>query len=218
MNVLKDQLESVDTIWFPRFAEYNERFLAQMKAHEQIRNMVAEIEPLLEPESFLKNATSISEKFQALHERVNWEYDTEERLSNELGHCVPMGEIRALEKKQDQRRAAMVKIYGHLWSAVYLLRALSPKERAIFPPGIPNVVMGGMLTAGGIQFKRYANLFPPFYWSDAEYCLGNYSSLLNSRRSAHDSFVTAGFCGCGVVFVLGFDSVIFTVLKETGVI
>ncbi|KAF4635654.1 hypothetical protein G7Y89_g2451 [Cudoniella acicularis] len=154
LNLLKEQLQSVDTVWFPKFSEYDGRFREQIRAHEPIVAMVTELEELLEPQNLVKKAVLISEKFEEIHKRVNLEFDIEEILSNELGHRVPMDEIRGMEKNQEERRAAQVKIYGHLWSAVYLLRALSPKERAIFPPGIPKVVMSGMLTAGNCNSLR----------------------------------------------------------------
>jgi hypothetical protein len=154
LDVLKNQLDSVDTIWFLKFSEYDERFNAQIKAHEPIQKMAAELEDLLKPDELVEKASLISEKFEELYKRVDLEFDTEEQFSNELGHRVPIDEIQVMEKKQEERRSAQVKIYGHLWSAVYLLRALAPKERAIFPPGIPKLVVSGMLTAGALQFRK----------------------------------------------------------------
>ncbi|KAH8585514.1 hypothetical protein B0O99DRAFT_530627 [Bisporella sp. PMI_857] len=162
LHVLKDQLESVDTVWFPKFSEYDERFNAQIKAHEPIYQMVAALEELLELEKLVEKASLISEKFEELHKSIDVEFDAEEQFSNELGHRVPIDEIRVMEKKQEERRSAQVKIYGHLWSAVYLLRALAPKERAIFPPGIPKVVVSGMLTAGAFQFRKELQFSPKF--------------------------------------------------------
>ncbi|KAF2195914.1 hypothetical protein K469DRAFT_546042 [Zopfia rhizophila CBS 207.26] len=158
LHVLKDQLESVDTIWFPKFATYDQRFTAQIEAHRPIIKEIEELERLLEVEAFAESTDIVSQSFGQLHKWVDSEFDTEEALTNQLGHLVPIGEIQELEKRQEERRLAQVKVYGHLWTAVYLLRGLGPKERAIFPPGIPKVVASGMLTAGALQFRKYVDL------------------------------------------------------------
>jgi hypothetical protein len=142
-------------MWFPKFAVYDKAFTAQIDAHQQIiLPMVAELEGVLKSSNLVQNAAILSERFEKLDAKVNEEFDTEERLVNELGLRVPIGEIRDLEKKQEGRRQDQVKQHGHLWTAAYLLRGLAPKERAIFPPGIPKVVMSGMLTAGALQYRK----------------------------------------------------------------
>lgn len=98
--------------------------------------------------------SKISGSFSELHHEIDTQYDVEEDLSNRLGRRVPLDNIKAMEKQQEDRRKADVKTYGHLWTAVYLLRSLNPKERAIFPPGVPKFVASGMLTAGAMQFRK----------------------------------------------------------------
>lgn len=154
LYVLEDQLQAVDLLWFPEFAKYDSRFSAQIKSHSVLFEQVSAVRELLEQDSFSEKGEEVSVKFQSLSEAVNEQYDVEERLCNELGHKVPLDTIKELEKQQEDRRKAQVKTYGHLWTALYVLRGLSPKEREIFPPGIPKVVVSGMLTAGSLQYRR----------------------------------------------------------------
>ncbi|GFF39925.1 hypothetical protein IFM51744_04289 [Aspergillus udagawae] len=165
LHVLRDQLTSVDEIWFPVFAEYDPRFLAQKDAHDALYQKISALETHLATVSAEQDqllATEIAAGFADLHNITDKQYDLEEELVNQLGRKVPMEKIRALEKKQEERRRADVKVYGHLWMAVYLLRGLEPKERAIFPPGIPKLIVGGMLTAGAMQFRRELQYTPRF--------------------------------------------------------
>jgi hypothetical protein len=138
------------------FAEYDPRFLQQKDAHDALYQKIIALEAHLanaaEQNELL--STEIAAAFAELHELTDKQYDLEEDLVNQLGRKVPIETIRGLEKKQEERRKADVKVYGHLWTAVYLLRGLEPKERAIFPPGIPKLIVGGMLTAGAMQFRR----------------------------------------------------------------
>lgn len=154
LHVLEDQLESVDTLWFPKFGTYNLRFREQIEHHEYILNLVTEIKPLLKGGRVVENASSVAQHLEHLSWKVNEEFDSEELFINELADLVPLEDIRELEKKQEERRLMQVKAYGHLWTAVYLLRGLAPEERAIFPPGIPKIVVSGMLTAGALQFRK----------------------------------------------------------------
>jgi len=155
LRVLEDQLESVDTIWFPVFAQYNEDFKKQISAHAPLRESVNELQAQLKSTSLESTvATQISDAFEQLRARVEAQFDLEESLVNQLGRQIPIDEICKLEKQQEARRMSQVKAYGHLWTAVYLLRGLDPKERAIFPPGIPKLVVSGMLTAGAFQFRK----------------------------------------------------------------
>jgi hypothetical protein len=157
LHVLRDQLDSVDEIWFPAFAEHDARFLEQKNAHEGLYQKITALEAQLAtspPQLEQLLATEIATSFTDLHDLTTAQYDAEESLVNSLGRKVPIETIRSLEKKQEERRRADVKVYGHLWTAVYLLRGLEPKERAIFPPGIPKLIVGGMLTAGAMQFRR----------------------------------------------------------------
>lgn len=161
LHVLRDQLDSVDEIWFPVFAEHDARFLDQKDAHDALYQKITALE------AHLATATApqleqIGAGFADLHESTDKQYDLEEDLVNALGRKVPIETIRSLEKKQEERRRADVKVYGHLWTAVYLLRGLEPKERAIFPPGIPKLIVGGMLTAGAMQFRRELLFTPRF--------------------------------------------------------
>ncbi|KAJ9660035.1 hypothetical protein H2201_007076 [Coniosporium apollinis] len=155
LYVLEDQLESVDTIWFPKFAEYDERFKEQVAAHAPLRESVSALQAMLKSTTLQDNVgTQVSDAFEQLGQKVEAQFDTEENLVNELGRRVPINEIRPLEKQQEARRMSQAKTYGQLWTAVYLLRGLDPKERAIFPPGIPKLVVSGMLTAGALQFRK----------------------------------------------------------------
>jgi hypothetical protein len=165
--LLGDQLDSEDTIWFPQFAKYDDRFNQQITAHEALKSKADELKALLPSKE--KTGSSgpfqkeeISARFQELYDLTNSEYDTEENLSNGLGHRVPIEEIKELEKKQEARRAVSMKANGHLWSVVYLLKSLTPKERQIFPPGIPKAVASGMMTGGGLQFRKELQWSPKF--------------------------------------------------------
>ena len=97
---------------------------------------------------------AVSDAFRDLHGDINPIYDKEEAMSNELGHRVPIEVVRELEKKQEQRRKASVKTYGHLWCATYLLKSMKPQERAIFPPGLPKLVANGMMSGGAMHYRR----------------------------------------------------------------
>ncbi|RHZ57239.1 xanthocillin biosynthesis cluster protein xanF [Aspergillus thermomutatus] len=169
LHVLRDQLDSVNQIWFPVFAEHDARFGEQKGAHDALYEKLTALEAHLpgaaEPaqlEHILDLSTEIAGEFRELHEMTDKQYDVEEDLVNQLGRRVPIATIRGLEKKQEERRRRDVKAYGQLWTAVYLLRGLEPKERAIFPPGIPKLIMGGMLTAGAMQFRRELQFTPRF--------------------------------------------------------
>jgi hypothetical protein len=155
LHVLEDQLESVDSIWFPVFARYDERFKEHIAAHAPLRQQITELQKLLNSTSLEETLqTQVAAGFDQLYQQIVAQFDAEEDLVNKLGRQVPIDEIQNLEKQQEARRRADVKVYGHLWTAVYLLRSLDPKERAIFPPGIPKLVVSGMLTAGALQFRR----------------------------------------------------------------
>lgn len=166
LHVLRDQLSSVDEIWFPAFAEHDSRFVAQKDAHDALYQRITVLEAHLAtstaPEEMQLVSTETAAAFADLHNLTDKQYDVEEELVNTLGRTMPIETIRGLEKKQEERRRADVKVYGHLWTAVYLLRGLEPKERAIFPPGIPKLIVGGMLTAGAMQFRRELQFTPRF--------------------------------------------------------
>ncbi|KAF7125157.1 hypothetical protein CNMCM5793_001266 [Aspergillus hiratsukae] len=163
LHVLRDQLSSVDEIWFPAFAEHDPRFLEQKDAHEALYQKITALEThLATATATAPQLEQIAAAFTDLHESTNAQYDHEESLVKGLGRKVPIETIRGLEKKQEERRRADVKVYGHLWTAVYLLRGLEPRERAIFPPGIPKLIVGGMLTAGAMQFRRELQFTPRF--------------------------------------------------------
>ncbi|RHZ60380.1 hypothetical protein CDV55_100262 [Aspergillus turcosus] len=163
LHVLRDQLDSVDQIWFPVFAEHDSRFLERNDVHDALYQKITALEAhLATATATAPQLEEIAASFADLHESTNKQYDLEEDLVNALGRKVPIETIRALEKRQEERRRADVKVYGHLWTAVYLLRGLEPKERAIFPPGIPKLIVGGMLTAGAMQFRRELLFTPRF--------------------------------------------------------
>jgi hypothetical protein len=154
LYLLEDQLQAVDSLWFPEFDKYDTRFNAQIQRHSTLFEQISTIREHLEKKSVSENVEEVSAKFQSLSEAVNEQYDVEEQLCKELGHKVSLNEIKELERQQEERRKVQVKTYGHLWTALYVLRGLSPKEREIFPPGIPKVVISGMLTAGSFQFRK----------------------------------------------------------------
>lgn len=160
--VLEDQLDAADTMWFPVFAHYDERFRQQIASHKMLRSKIEELKLLLpakqKTESLQQSQEEeLSDAFRDLHDIANQEFDREEALLNSLGHRVPIDEIRELERRQQERRRGAIRIYGHLWSAVYLLRSLNANERAIFPPAIPRVAVRGMLTVGSFQYRRFVS-------------------------------------------------------------
>lgn len=140
------------------FAEYDPGFQAEIVAHEPLREQITALQDLLSvmtsAEKVEESLPKIAEGFAHLRSQISAQYDIEEDLVCSLGKKVPIDRIRGMEKLQEERRKSDVKTYGHLWTAVYLLRGLNPKERAIFSPGIPKFVAGGMLTAGAMQFRR----------------------------------------------------------------
>ncbi|MCJ1303792.1 hypothetical protein MMC08_006603 [Hypocenomyce scalaris] len=145
LHVLEDQLESVDTIWFPAFAKYDSRFDDQITAHASIKEKIGQLRDLLKPTEEGFPAEQISRGFEGLHSQVNQEFDLEEQLSNDLGHVVPLAEIKKMEAQQESRRKADEKTWGLPWTFAFLMKGLSPKERAIFPPGVPRLVKDAML-------------------------------------------------------------------------
>lgn len=161
LHVALDQMISSDELWFPMFAEHDSRFTPYILAHEQPRAQTVGLRELLsslDPSSGTIDDSvrvKIADGFTELFDILNKQFDEEEVLVNELGRQVQLEKIHAMQKKQEERRKADVKTYGHLWTAVYLLRSLEPKERAIFPPGVPKFIVSGMMTAGGMQFRRY---------------------------------------------------------------
>ena len=139
------------------FSEYDSRFKEQTAAHEPLREKVARLSVMLLAEDATLEQdlpTKIADGFAELRNEIDSQYDVEENLSNSLGSRIPLDKIKAMEKQQEERRKGDVKTYGHLWTSVYLLRSLNPKERAIFPQGIPKFVASGMLTAGAMQFRK----------------------------------------------------------------
>ncbi|PLN85913.1 hypothetical protein BDW42DRAFT_159651 [Aspergillus taichungensis] len=166
LHVTLDQIISSDELWFPMFAEHDNRFAPYIVAHEQPRAQIVGLRELLsslDPISgFIDDSVraQIADKFTELYSILNKQFDEEEVLVNELGRQVPLEKIQAMQKRQEERRKADVKTYGHLWTAVYLLRSLVPKERAIFPPGVPKFIANAMMTAGGMQFKREMQFTP----------------------------------------------------------
>lgn len=156
--VTEDQLDSVDTIWFPTFGKYDDRFNAQIQAHEALRSSIASVKKAVDAAEGEPDQESlwqaVSDAFRDLHQQTESTYDKEEALSNGLGHQIPMDVIKELEKQQEQRRRASVKTYGHLWCASYLLKSMNPQERAIFPPGLPKLVANGMMSGGAMHYRR----------------------------------------------------------------
>jgi len=156
--VLKDQLCSCDDIWFPTLAQYDADFAKQIEAHKPVVAKIAEAMDVLvsassgPPDSF--PAADISTAFEQILSLVEPLYDEEERLSNQLGRSIPLGKIKEMEKRQEVHRRKVAKEQGQLWSTVYVLRGLSVREREIFPPGVPKLVLGGMLTAGALQYRK----------------------------------------------------------------
>jgi hypothetical protein len=165
--VLEDQLQSADTVWFPAFAKHDDHFREQIAAHEPLYSKIDELKVLLSSKGKTRNSESlpteeIAKVFHELHGLTNHQYDVEEALVNTLGHRVPIEEMRELDKKQEARKEAVVKTHGNLWSGVYLLKSLNPKERAIFPPGLPKVIASGMMTGGGLQYRKELHWAPKF--------------------------------------------------------
>ena len=158
LHVLEDQLESVDTIWFPAFAKYDSRFDDQITAHASIKEKIGQLRDLLKPTEEGFPAEQISRGFEGLHSQVNQEFDLEEQLSNDLGHVVPLAEIKKMEAQQESRRKADEKTWGLPWTFAFLMKGLSPKERAIFPPGVPRLVKDAMLGTGTLRHSRYASI------------------------------------------------------------
>ena len=154
LYVLEDQLEAVDTIWFPAFGKYNSRFNDQISAHAPIREKARQLKDLLKPTEETFPAEKVSTALETLHEQVNKEFDVEEQLANDLGHLVPMEEIKKLETQQEARRKAAEKTWGLPWTFAFLMKGLSPKERAIFPPGVPRLVKDAMLSTGTLRHSR----------------------------------------------------------------
>ncbi len=152
--VLEDQLESVDTIWFPIFAKYDSRFIDQINAHAPIKEKIGQLKELLKPTEESFPCGQIAAEFQTLHELVNSEFDKEEQLSNDLGRVVPLEEIKKLDAQQEARRKADEKIWGLPWTFAFLMKGLSPKERAIFPPGMPRLIKDAMLGTGTLRHSR----------------------------------------------------------------
>lgn len=116
LHVLRDQLTSVDEIWFPVFAEHDPRFLAQKDAHDALYQRITAVDAQLAtpPAELGQNellSTEIAAAFAELHELTDKQFDLEEDLVNQLGRKVPMDTIRGLEKKQEERRRADVKVY-----------------------------------------------------------------------------------------------------------
>lgn len=155
LHVLEDQIESVDTIWFPALAKYDTRFNDQITAHVSIKEKVAQLKAHLKPTDEPFPVEQISAAFDYLHAQVNAEFDLEEQLSNVLGRVVPLQEIKKMEAQQEARRKADEKIWGLPWTFAYLMKGLSPKERAIFPPGMPRLVKDAILGAGTLRHSRY---------------------------------------------------------------
>ena len=153
-----DQLQSVNEIWYPTFAKYDTRFNNQIEIHEGCRSQIAVAKKALdaaEAEPSEKTLwQAVSDVFRDLHEQMDQTYDAEEAMSNELGHKVPIEVIKELEKQQEERRKASIKTYGHLWCGTYLLKSMKPHERAIFPPGMPKLVVNGLMSGGSMAFRR----------------------------------------------------------------
>ena len=154
LHVLEDQLESVDMIWFPAFSKYDSRFTDQITAHGPIKERIARLQALLKPTKESFPCGQIAVEFEALHEQVNDEFDTEEQLSNDLGRVVPLDEIKKLDAQQEARRKADEKTWGLPWTFTFLMKGLSPKERAIFPPGMPRLIKDAMLSTGTLRHSR----------------------------------------------------------------
>ncbi|PKY03803.1 hypothetical protein P168DRAFT_327842 [Aspergillus campestris IBT 28561] len=166
LHVTLDQIISSDELWFPMFADHDNRFTPYIVAHEQPRAQIVGLRELLsslDPSSGSIDDSiraQVTDGFTDLYNILNKQFDEEETLVNGLGRQVPLEKIQALQKKQEERRKADVKTYGHLWTAVYLLRSLELKEREIFPPGVPKFIASAMLTAGGMQYKRELQFAP----------------------------------------------------------
>ena len=170
LHVLEDQLDSVDTIWFPAFAKYESRFNDQITAHAPIKEKVVQLKELLKPTEESFPCGQIAAEFQTLHEQVNSEFDKEEQLSNDLGRVVPLDEIKKLDAQQEARRKADERVWGLPWTFAFLMKGLSPKERAIFPPGMPRLIKDAMLGTGTLRHSRSVIPFLicsthfPSYW------------------------------------------------------
>lgn len=156
--VTRDQLESVDEIWFPEFSKYDAAFDEQVHRHqtvyEHIETTGASLRKARQIISDKGGWEDLAVHFETLHGLLAPMFDEEESLANGLGHRVPLETIAHLNGQQDKRRLQASKTHGQLWSVVYLLRSLKPSERDIFPPGLPKLVAGGMLAGGAVQYNK----------------------------------------------------------------
>lgn len=159
LHVLEDQIESVDTLWFPAFAKYDSRFSDQIAAHASIKQKIGQLKELLKPTEESFPCGQIAAEFESLHEHVNSEFDKEEQLSNDLGRVVPLAETKKLDTQQEARRKADEKKWGLPWTFAFLMKGLSPKERAIFPPGMPRLIKDAMLGTGTLRHSRSVLIF-----------------------------------------------------------
>lgn len=156
--VTDDQLASVDSIWHPAFTKYDPRFNDQTPVHEGLRSKIERVKKALDAAEEEPDQKAlwhaVSDVFRDLHADIDSVYDQEEAMSNELGHKMPIEVVREIAKKQEERRRASVRKYGHLWCAAYLLKSMKPHERAIFPPGLPKMMANGMMRGGGMHYRR----------------------------------------------------------------
>lgn len=156
----------MDDIWYPAFAKFNPQFNAQRKIHQDLHEQINACDTLLmsslaaapakdEAPPMQQQATQeLTTKLTNLSSACKSVFAQEETPIRALNQVVPIATMEALEEEQRQQRVAKMRDWGHLWAATYMLASLSPQERAVFPPGVPNIAKNVMLRTGWWKFKR----------------------------------------------------------------
>jgi hypothetical protein len=157
LDFLRVHLNAMDDIWYPAFAKYNPQFDALRTNHQELHEQINACDALLMSSQDVV-PQELQTKLNKLSSSCKTMFAQEETPIRALNRIVPTSTMAALEEEQRQQRVAKMSEWGHLWAATYLLASLSQQERAVFPPGVPNLAKNLMLRTGGWKFKRYANV------------------------------------------------------------
>lgn len=157
IELLDSRLDTSDKSWFPFLNKYNQELSELVKAHEDLRqtsqwaratlNTVRESKSVDLGDDVLKLLGKLWEKFERI-------LDTETALLNKVWSKASREDVNRLEEEDKKRRLALMKKYGHLWCATYMMRSLTSGEREHFPPGIPDMAKSTILIAGSWKFSK----------------------------------------------------------------
>ncbi|KAH8807448.1 hypothetical protein F5884DRAFT_857028 [Xylogone sp. PMI_703] len=164
IDFLDSRLEATERSWLPLLSKYDQELSSRAQVYQQLRQSSERARQTLKradassSDADLKEA--VPKQLSELWQELKPVFDADGAIFNRISSKASPEDVEKLEDEEKKRRLAMMKKDGHLWCATYLMRSLTPEEREIFPPGVPNMAKSAMLMAGNWQFSREFKFAP----------------------------------------------------------